>query len=174
LGDDGAAEAGVQRVRDLRGRTVAITANTTNLEQLRAADAQQGLQLKLLVVKDTGEGFQRFAAGEADAFVADDVLLAALVAASLDPKTFVISSARFSGLEPYAIMLRKDDAVFKALVDRATSTLLRSNEGTAIYAKWFEQQLPGRTLTLALPMAPELRKAFASPTNSADSAAYAR
>lgn len=163
----------IRTVEALRGRTVAITANTTNLEQLRAADAARHLGLTLLVTKDTGEGFARFAAGEADAFVADDILLAALVAAAPDPVLFTTGSERLSDPEPYAIMLRRDDKAFKAAVDRATAALLSGPQGPALYAKWFETPLPGRGITLDLPMGPVLRRAFANPTDSADPAAYA-
>ena len=159
-------------IEGLRGLTVAITANTTNLEQLRAADAARQLGLKLLVTKDTGEGFTRFAAGEADAFVADDILLAALIAAAPDPARYMIASERLSGPEPYAIMLRRDDPAFKAVVDRATSTLLSGREGPALYAQWFEAPLPGRGIRLGLPMSPALRRAFEHPTDTAEPAAY--
>lgn len=163
----------VSSVDGLRDRTVAITGNTTNLEQLRAVDTARHLGLKLLLTKDTGEGFARFAAGEANAFVADDVLIAALIAAAPEPGRYAIGSERLAAPEPYAIMLRRDDPAFKAVVDRATSAMLAGPRGAELYRQWFESPLPGRGITLGLPMGPALRRAFGHPTDSADPAAYA-
>jgi glutamate/aspartate transport system substrate-binding protein len=41
-------------------------------------------------------------------------------------------------VEPYGIMLRKDDPAFAAVVDRAIGNLFASGEIFKIYAKWFE------------------------------------
>ena len=46
--------------------------------------------------------------GRAAAFVMDDILLYSLVAASKSPKDYVISADALS-VEPYGIMLRRDD-----------------------------------------------------------------
>ena len=67
--------------------------------------------------------------GRAAAFVMDDVLLASLAASSKEPGAYAISSEALSKPEPYGIMLRKDDAPFKAVVDEATAKLYKSPEG---------------------------------------------
>ena len=78
------------------------------------------------------------------AFVMDDILLASLVAGSKTPAAYKISDDAFSLPEPYGIMLRKDDAEFKKVVDSATAALYKSPEGTAIYNKWFTQADPAQ------------------------------
>lgn len=163
---------GLRGIEALRGRTVAATANTTNLAQLRELDAARQLGATVRVAEDTGTAFRLFASGGADAFVADDVLLSALVAASDSPAAYVIDDAALSPPEPYAVMLRRDDAPFKAAVDRATATLLSGPDGPALYAKWFQSPLPGRGINLDLPMTPGLQRAFQHPTDSADPARY--
>jgi glutamate/aspartate transport system substrate-binding protein len=55
--------------------------------------------------------------GKADAFVMDDILLAGLVANSKHPKDFAIVGEPLR-TENQSLMFRKDDAPFKALVDR--------------------------------------------------------
>ena len=69
------------------------------------------------------------------AFVMDDILLASLVAGSKAPGDYVISKDAFSKPEPYGIMLRKDDAAFKKVVDAATAALYHHGEGQKIYDK---------------------------------------
>ena len=55
--------------------------------------------------------------GRAAAFVMDDILLYSLVAGAKSPQDYVISSDALS-VEPYGIMLRREDAPFKKVVDR--------------------------------------------------------
>lgn len=59
--------------------------------------------------------------GRVAAYVLDDVQLAAAIARSKDPSAYMISEETLSKAEPYGIMLRKDDAPFKAVADRATA-----------------------------------------------------
>ena len=71
-------------------------------------------------------------------------------------------------------MLRKDDAPFKAVADRATANLYRSPEIEVIYKKWFELPVPPNGLNFRNPMPKVLRDAFANPSDSADPASYER
>lgn len=59
--------------------------------------------------------------------------LAVAIARSKDPSACIISDETFSKAEPYGIMLRRDDAPFKAMADRASADLYRSPEIEAIY-----------------------------------------
>lgn len=110
--------------------------------------------------------------GRADAFVMDDILLAGLAAGSRDPAAYKIGEEALSLPEPYAIMLRKDDAPFKAAVDKATASLYQSPEITALYDKWFLQPIPPKGLNLNVPLSAALKKAFAHPSDSPDPKSY--
>ncbi|GJE70142.1 amino acid ABC transporter substrate-binding protein [Methylorubrum podarium] len=165
-------EKGLDKTDDLKGRTVVSTSGTTNIRQINEINAARGLGMRILPAKDHAEGFLMMETGRADAFVMDDVLLAALVAGSKTPEAYTISSEAQSRPEPYGIMLRKDDAPFKAVVDAATAALYKSPEGKALYDKWFTQPIPPRGINLKLPMSEAMQKVFASPSDSADPAAY--
>ncbi len=156
----------------LKGKTVVSTSGTTNILQLNQANTARNLGLNIITAKDHAESFLLVETGRAVAFVMDDVLLASLVASSKDPGAYTISDDAFSKAEPYSIMLRRDDAPFKAVVDRATAALYGSPEGAALYAKWFTQPIPPRGLNLNLPMAPVLQRAFQSPSDNPDPAHY--
>ena len=71
-------------------------------------------------------------------------------------------------------MLRKDDAPFKAVADRATAELYRGPVIEVIYRKWFEAPVPPNGLNFNTPMSAVLRNAFAHPSDSADPASYER
>ncbi len=159
-------------IDDLKGKTVVSTSGTTNILQLNQANTARKLGINILTAKDHAESFLLVETGRAAAFVMDDVLLASLVASSKEPGAYAISADAFSAPEPYAIMLRKDDAPFKALVDRATAAVYSGPEMGALYAKWFTSPIPPRGLNLNLPMSPVMQRAFQSPSDSPDPAHY--
>lgn len=136
------------------------------------ANAARNLGMTVLPAKDHAEAFLLVELGRAAAFVMDDILLASLIASSREPGLYEISSEAFSLPEPYGIMLRKDDAPFKALVDKSTAALFRSAEGGQIYNKWFMSPIPPKGLNLNVPMSDKMKKIFANPTDSPDPAAY--
>ena len=80
----------------------------------------------------------------------------------------MISEETFSKPEPYGIMLRREDAPFKALADRATAELYASPEIEVLYRKWLEWRTPPNGLNYNVPMSPALRNAFKKPSSSFD------
>src|SRR5437764_4331141 len=125
--------SGLKSIDDLKGKTVVSTAGTTNIKQLTEANVAKGLGANIIPAKDHAESFLMVETDRAVAFVMDDILLASLVAGSKSPDDYVISKDAFSKPEPYGIMLRKDDAPFKKVVDAATAALYTSGEGQKIY-----------------------------------------
>jgi glutamate/aspartate transport system substrate-binding protein len=144
--------------RDLRDKTVVVTAGTTNEEAVRAISDKQHLGIKFLVGKDHAESFALLKEGKADAFATDDVLLYGLVAQSGSSDQYHVVGEYLS-YDPYGLMYRKDDPDFAAIVDRTFSRLARSRELVQLYNRWFQQRLPtGETLNL--PMSPQLEEIF--------------
>jgi glutamate/aspartate transport system substrate-binding protein len=163
--------ADLKTVDDLRGKTIVSTSGTTNIKQITEIGAQKGLNLNILAAKDHAEAFLMVETGRAAAFVMDDILLYSLVAASKAPKDYVISADALS-VEPYGIMLRREDAPFKKVVDQAMIATYRGGAINAIYDKWFLKPIPPRGLTLDVPMSESFKKVIANPTDSGDPAVY--
>ncbi|MGH8813819.1 MAG: transporter substrate-binding domain-containing protein, partial [Advenella sp.] len=105
------------------------------------------------------------------ALVLDDILLAGVVANSKNPTQFVISSEGLSA-EPYAIMMRRDDPKFKALVNEKLAALYSSGEAQKLYKKWFQSPIAPRGINLNLPPSKALQQVWKEPTDSADPAKY--
>jgi glutamate/aspartate transport system substrate-binding protein len=158
----------INKIADLKGKTIVSTAGTTNIKQANEANTAQGLGMTVLAAKDHAESFLNVETDRAVAFVMDDVLLASLVATSKDPSIYKISEDAFSKPEPYGIMVPKDDAPFKKVADAATAALYTSPEGKALYEKWFTKAVPPKGLNMNLPMSPEMAGAFAHPSDSPD------
>jgi glutamate/aspartate transport system substrate-binding protein len=161
----------VDRLEDLRGDSVVSTVGTTNLKIMQDLHQRGGVDFTVLAVPDDNEAFRMVATERARAYAMDDVLLYGLIATSANPGAFMVSSETLS-VEPYALMMRKGDPVFKALVDETLTGLYRSGEIDAIYRRWFQSPIPPKGANLKLPLSPVLKRVFAQPTDSPDPAAY--
>jgi len=161
----------VNKLADLKGKTIVSTAGTTNIKQMTEINAAQNLGMNIISANGHAEAFQMVETGRAVAFAMDDILLAGLVAQSRAPGDYTISSDATS-VEPYGIMVRKDDKAFKAVADRAMRAVYKSGQINAIYAKWFEKPVPPKGVNLKLPMTAAFKKAVANPTDSGDPKDY--
>jgi glutamate/aspartate transport system substrate-binding protein len=163
--------ANLKTVDDLKGKTVVSTSGTTNIKQATEINAQKNLGMNILTAKDHAEAFLMVETDRAAAFFMDDILLYSLVAGSKAPADYTISPDALS-VEPYGIMLRRDDPAFKKVVDGAMTALYKGGEITAIYDKWFLKPIPPKNINLNVPMSAAFKKVIANPTDSGDPAVY--
>jgi glutamate/aspartate transport system substrate-binding protein len=161
----------IKTLADLKGKTVVSTSGTTNLKWLTEENNKQNLGMSILTAKDHAEAFLMVETGRAAAFFMDDILLYSLVAGSKTPGDYAIGTEAYT-IEPYGIMLRRDDPAFQKVVDNATATLYKSGAVMPIYEKWFLKTIPPRNVNLNVPVSAPLKNEFANPTNSGDPAAY--
>src|SRR6266513_6323443 len=163
--------AKLHKLGDLKGKTIVSTAGTTNIKQITELNGQQNLGMNIISANGHPEAFQMVETGRAVAFVMDDILLYSLAAQSRNPGDYAISSEALS-VEPYGIMLRKDDAAFKKVVNAAMTNIYKSGQINAIYEKWFQKPVPPKGINLNIPMSDQFKKVVANPTDSGDPAAY--
>jgi glutamate/aspartate transport system substrate-binding protein len=161
----------VHALNDLKGKTIVSTAGTTNIKQITEINAAQNLGMNIISANGHPEAFQMVETGRAVAFVMDDILLYSLAAQARNPSEFEISKEALS-VEPYGIMLRKDDTAFKKVVDAAMVDTYKSGAINAIYEKWFLKPIPPKGLNLNVPVSDQFKKVIANPTDSGDPAAY--
>jgi glutamate/aspartate transport system substrate-binding protein len=163
----GKKASNLKTLNDLKGKTVVSTSGTTNIKQITELNGQQNLGITILPAKDHAEAFLMVETGRAVAFVMDDILLYSLVANSKNPSEWAISADALS-VEPYGIMLRRDDPSFKKVVDDAMTKVYKSGEINAIYAKWFLKPVPPKGINLNVPMSDVFKRVVAKPTDSGD------
>ena len=163
--------ANLKSLNDLKGKTVVSTAGTTNIKQITELNAQQNLGLNIISANGHPEAFQMVETGRAVAFVMDDILLYSLAAQSRNPNDYAISPVALS-VEPYGIMLRKDDVAFKKVVDQALADLYTSGGIKPIYERWFLKPVPPKNINLNVTQSDVLKKVMAKPTSSGDPADY--
>jgi len=158
-------------VDDLKGKTIVSTSGTTNIKQITEINAAKNLGMTILAAKDHAEAFLMVETDRAAAFVMDDIILYSLVSIAKTPADYVINADALS-VEPYGIMMRKDDAPFKKVVDAEMTRIYKSGEINTIYEKWFLKPIPPKGINLNVPMSDSFKKVVASPTDSGDPAVY--
>ncbi|KRP92088.1 MULTISPECIES: amino acid ABC transporter substrate-binding protein [Bradyrhizobium] len=164
--------ASIKTIDDLKGKAVTAVAGSVNLTQLAKVNTERNLGINIMPAKDQAEAFLLLETDRAQAYALDDVQLAVAIARSKEPQAYMISEEAFSKPEPYGIMLRREDAPFKALADRATAELYATPEIEALYKKWLQSPTPPNGLNYNVPMSSALRNAFKKPSSSADPDVY--
>ncbi len=149
------ASSGVKSIDDLKGKTVVSTTGTTNYKIIRNLNEEKKLGIDLIGAKDHTDSALLVQTGRALAFGMDDILLYGLKASSANPADFAVVGEAIQ-VEPYAIMLRRDDPAFKKLVDDTLASLMKSGDFEKLYKKWFQSPIPPKGINLNAPMSKEL------------------
>lgn len=157
-------KSGIHDFSDLTGRRVVTTAGTTSERLLRQMQQEQQLTFTLLTRPDHRESFRTLERGDADAFMMDDALLYGERATAKEPGRWVVTGTPRS-FEAYACMLRRGDADFKRLVDKALADVMTSGEAERIYQRWFVSPLPDSGLNLSFPLSDAMRALFRAPND---------
>lgn len=149
------ADSGIKSLADLKGKVLVSTIGTTNFKLLRDKINTDKLDIELIGAKDHAESALLVQSGRAAAFGMDDILLYGLRASAANPAELAVVGDPLQ-VEPYAVMLRKDDAAFKKLVDGVIAAQIKSGEFERLYRKWFQGPIPPKGINLNAPMGREL------------------
>ena len=148
----------VRFLDDLKGKTVVVTRGTVQESAMKALNERRQLGLVLVTGADHRESFQLLAAGKADAWANDDILLYGLLAET-DSRDKYRVVGDFLTFDPYALMFRKDDPDFAEVVEQAFQQLAESRTILYVYDRWFLQKLPSG-INLNVPISPHLEELF--------------
>jgi glutamate/aspartate transport system substrate-binding protein len=150
------SDSGIKGLADLHGKVLVSTTGTTNFRIMRNLITEQNLPIELIGAKDHSESALLVQSGRAAAFAMDDILLYGLRASALQPAELAVVGEAIQ-VEPYAIMLRRDDPAMKKLVDGVVAGLMKSGEFERLYRKWFMSPIPPKGINLNAPMGKELQ-----------------
>ena len=149
------ADSGIKGMADLNNKVVVSTTGTTNFRIMRNLITEQKLPIELIGAKDHSESALLVESSRAAAFAMDDILLYGLRASAQNPASLAVVGEAIQ-VEPYAIMVRREDPAFKALVDGVLAGMMKSGEFTRLYTRWFQSPIPPRGINLNAPMGKEL------------------
>ena len=155
-----APAGGAASLADLAGKTVVVGAGTTNAEVMRRLAARGAPAFAVAEEPTLDAAYARLAAGRADAFASDDILLAGLVATRAEGARFRIVGD-FLSYEPYAVTLRRDDPAFSDLVRGSFARMAQAGALTASYNRWLTGRLPNGS-SLNLPMSAHLAQMYSA------------
>ena len=158
------ADSTVDALAGFEGKKLVSTKGTTPLKAIDAANRDRLLRIQILEAPDHARAREMVERGEADGFAMDDVLLFGLIAGSADPSKLKVVG-KFLTIEPLSIMLPKDDAAFKRVVDDEMKRLIATHEAHAIYERWFMRPIPPKNTALNLPMNYLLKDFWKYPTD---------
>ena len=152
--------SGFTTLEDLSGRSVSVARGTVNVSQINQANREQQLNLSVVPVETLQDAFDLVAEGRVAAFAMDDVLLSTMIAESTDPDAYVLSEEAITSTEPLGFMMRLEDDAFAIEVNKALEHIYTSPEMPLLYYQWFQQPLPGKNITLDVPMSEVLAEHF--------------
>jgi polar amino acid transport system substrate-binding protein len=115
---------------------VGVRDGTTAEVALRAAVLAGGYTIDVLDFPTHTAGLAALEARQIDAYFADRALLAALLTKAGDPSGLIVGTRLFTR-ELYAIAMKRGDADFRLLVDRALTRFYTSRDFPALLASYF-------------------------------------
>ncbi len=159
------ADSTIEELAQFEGHVLVSTAGSTPFKAIATANNDRLLRIDVRPVKDNAEAMKMLADKTADGFAMDDVQLYGLISESANPAQFKVVG-KFLTIEPLAIMMSKDDAAFKKVVDDEMRHLIRSGEADKIYDRWFMKPIPPRNVAMNLPMSYLLRDSWKYPSDA--------
>jgi len=157
-------DSSITELNQFEDHVLVSTAGSTPFKAVDQANRDRLLHIDVRAVADNATAMAMLAGKSADDFVMDDVQLYGLIAESADPGSFKVVG-KFLTIEPLAIMLGKDDAAFKHLIDHEMRDLILTGKAQSIYDRWFTKPIPPRNVALNLPMSYLLKDTWRYPSD---------
>ncbi len=129
------AKNGINGMSDLSGKKIGVVKNTTTVEQLRHYLQQNLIDAEVVIVINRKEGMNQLNHGDIDAFASDQIVLIGQIIEALFPKRYSLVDETFS-YEPYGLVVRRNDADFRLVANKAIAQLYRSGQHIQIFNKW--------------------------------------
>ncbi len=128
----------IASMNDLAGKRVAVIGGTTTEQALQAHLKEKLIDARVVAVADRDAGMVRLQSGEVDAFASDQVVLIGEAMKALEKDenvSFSFGDELFS-YEPYAMMVRRNDADFRLVVNRAIAQIFRTGQQAQLFQTW--------------------------------------
>jgi ABC-type amino acid transport substrate-binding protein len=132
------ADSGVSSMADLAGKSVAVVSGTTTEPALKSYLAKTLVDAKVVTVATREEAMKELDAKHVAAFASDQIVLIGQILLASEPKKYALAHDLFS-YEPYAFMVRRNDADFRLVADRAIAQIYRSGQIEQLYQRWLGQ-----------------------------------
>ena len=129
------AESGIQGMSDLSGKKVGAVKDTTTVELLRENLQQNLIDANVVIVGSREEAMNRLNRGDIDAYASDQIVLIGQIIEATNPQRYSLLDETFS-YEPYGLVVRRNDADFRLVANKAITQIYRSGQHIQIFNKW--------------------------------------
>jgi len=130
------ADSGIETVASLAGKSVAVVTGTTSETALKDYLAKNLIDAKVVAVANREEAMKQLQAKQVNAYAGDQIVQIGFLMQAPDPGVFKLSKDLFS-YEPYALVVRRNDADFRLVADRALAQIYRSGQIEQVYGQSF-------------------------------------
>jgi glutamate/aspartate transport system substrate-binding protein len=130
------ADSGIETVSSLAGKSVVVVTGTTSETALKAHLQKNLIDAKVVAVANRDEAMKQLQGKQVDAFAGDQIVQIGFLMQAPDPGVYKLSRDLFS-YEPYGLVVRRNDADFRLVADRAIAQIYRADQIQQIYAQWF-------------------------------------
>jgi len=129
------ASSGTQSMSDLSGKKIGVVKDTTTHAKLESHLKEDLIDAEVVILADRTQGMTYLNRGGIDALASDQIVLIGQIIEALNPKQYSLMNDIFS-YEPYGFVVRRNDADFRLVVNRALSQVYRSGQHVDIFYKW--------------------------------------
>jgi len=133
------SEDNISGLGSLNGKTVALSKGTTSEKLFNELHNSEMRDMRVVQFANNSEALKALVDGKVKAFPQDDILLEGLIGKLPDKNKYVFSDGYLS-VEPYAIMVRRQDTRLLAQIDGTLTDLYASGKINPIYRQWFENE----------------------------------
>jgi ABC-type amino acid transport substrate-binding protein len=162
------ADSKIDELSQFDGKKLVSTKGTTPMRAVDVANRERLLGIKILEAPDHARAVEMVEKGEADGFVMDDVLLYGLMTSRPEPGRLKVVG-KFLTIEPYAIMLNKNEPELKKIADEEMKRLIGNHEAHSLYERWFQRPIAPKNTALDIPMNYLLKDFWKYPTDQVPS-----
>jgi len=127
-------ESSANTMVQMAGKKIAVAENTTTVGAVERALARRSLKAEIVKTKTVAEAFELLKAGKVDAMAGDRTVLVGTFYGGGGAQGLVVFGEDLS-MEPYGLVLRRNDPDFRLAVDRILANVYRT-EIDQIYAQW--------------------------------------
>jgi glutamate/aspartate transport system substrate-binding protein len=132
------ADSGITSLDDVAGKSVAVIRNTTTEGALKGYLTKNLIDAKVVSVASLEDAMKQLDAKQVAAVASDQIVLIGQLMQASDPRKYSLSRDLFS-YEPYALMVKRNDADFRLVANQALAQLYREGKFEGLYDKWFGQ-----------------------------------
>jgi glutamate/aspartate transport system substrate-binding protein len=146
----------VDAVKDLSGLPIALSKGTTSEKLFTQLGNGELKTSELQTFQNNNDAYKALKEGRVRAFPQDDSLLIGMASNDKALDTLQVSNLALS-VEPYGVMVRKDDKALLAIIDHSLAQTFSSGDIDRLYNKWFT------TSALTIKMGRLTRDSFTRP-----------